>query len=331
MNLYQTLDAYVQNHALIAANQTIIIALSGGPDSVFLLHYLVHLQKTYNLTLIAAHLDHEWRTTSVDDARFCEQLCARLGITLVMQKLSALPGSPSPVAKTEEMGRIARRIFFEQLTTTYNAHSVALAHHHDDQQETFFIRLMRGASLTGLCSMRPHSGIYIRPLLAIDKKDIVAFLDAHNYAYVIDPTNACDVYLRNRLRNNLMPLLQEIDPRWQKNFAKTLEQLQETEQFLEKFTITLFNDFATLQPDGTYRLNLAVMRAMDKVMQYRLLVYWLVREQLPFPVSQGFLDELIRFIMHPHGGTHALTPQWQIKKEKNSLFIQTTTTIKEGS
>lgn len=328
MNLYHTLDAYVQKHKLIAADQIIIVALSGGPDSIFLLHYLVHLQKTYNLTLIAAHLDHEWRASSVDDAEFCKQLCASLNIQLVVEKLSALPGLPTDVPKTEEMGRIARRIFFEQLATEYGAQSVALAHHHDDQQETFFIRLMRGASLTGLCSMRPHSGIYIRPLLAIDKKDIIAFLDAHNYAYVIDPTNASDLYLRNRLRNNLMPLLQEIDPRWQKNFAKTLEQLQETEQFLERLTITTFNDLATAQTDGTFRLNLTRLRALDKVMQYRVLVYWLVREKLPFPVSQGFLDELLRFIMHPHGGTHAITAQWQIKKATGSISICKATTIK---
>jgi tRNA(Ile)-lysidine synthase len=328
MNLYQILDAYVDKHQLIASQQTIIVALSGGPDSVFLLHYLLHLQDRYQLKLIAAHLDHEWRTTSADDARFCAQLCAELGITCVIEKLSALPGLPEQIRPTEEMGRMARRIFFEQLATEHHAQAIALAHHHDDQEETFFIRLMRGASLTGLCSMRPRHGHYIRPLLAITKEKILQFLHAHNFAYVIDPTNASEHYLRNRLRNKLMPLLKEIDPRWQQNFAKTLEQLQNTEQFLEQLTATTFHELARKQPNGSYQMDLAGVRALDKVMQYRLLVYWLVQERLPFPVSQAFLDELLRFIMQPQGGTHTIMAQWQIKKEKGNLFIDTTSAIK---
>ena len=152
---------------LIAESSKIILGLSGGPDSIYLLHKLASLRNTGTIKeLIAAHLDHEWRQDSAKDVAFCKQACKSLNVPFVSKKLSELnlsfKGSP------EEIGRNARRYFLEQIRTKHNADLIALGHHLQDQEETFFIRLIRGTSLSGLCAMWPKKGFYIRPLLQMN-------------------------------------------------------------------------------------------------------------------------------------------------------------------
>ncbi len=149
--LYTQITTFSNQHNLIPPHATLIVGLSGGPDSVLLLHYLAALAHTHNLTLIAAHLDHEWRPDSYKDVEFCQELTQRLGIKLVASKLSDLSLSRKFNGSKEEYARSMRRHFLEQIQHQYHANFIALAHHADDQQETFFIRMMRGTSLSGLC------------------------------------------------------------------------------------------------------------------------------------------------------------------------------------
>src|SRR3990172_2797015 len=126
-----------------------------------------------------------------------------------------------------------RRFFFESLVKEYNATSIALGHHADDQMETFFMRLIRGAQISGLIGMKPKNKLYIRPLLSISKAEIVNYLDENNISYMIDSTNQSDAFLRNRIRNAAIPTLKQADPRFENQFQRTLGNLQETESFLE--------------------------------------------------------------------------------------------------
>ena len=221
--LFDTIHSFANSHKLLADNQTIIIGLSGGPDSVFLLHFLAHLRPTYNLTLVAAHLDHQWRENSADDVLFCRQLCDTLNIPLASNTISDLGLSLKFNGSQEEIGRKARRFFLESVKAQQNAHTIALGHHAQDQQETFFIRLVRGASLSGLTGMKVKEKDYIRPLLATNKKVILEYLHANNISYLRDPSNESDAYLRNRIRKHVIPALQLCDTRFETNFASTLE------------------------------------------------------------------------------------------------------------
>src|SRR5579872_4562008 len=238
--LFQRINSYISQHNLIPPNSTIILGLSGGPDSVFLAHLLADMQKKGLCTVIAAHLDHQWRTDSANDVQFCQALAEQLGITFVSTSIDNLSLSVKFNGSKEEMGRRMRRHFFEQVKNEHEAHAIALAHHADDQQETFFIRLLRGASLTGLTGMKPHHGDYIRPLLEISKAEILDYLTAHQITYLIDPTNESDAYLRNRIRNTVIPALTATDNRFSANFMATLHRLQETEEFLDHLTELFF-------------------------------------------------------------------------------------------
>ena len=162
--MFQLIKNYIIKHNLINPHDTIIIGLSGGPDSVFLLHALLHIKDKYNLTLIAAHLNHEWRPEADAEEELCRHL-ARTILNFVSQKLSCLIITVKKNGSKEQDARLMRRHFLESVAHTYNAQRIALGHHAQDQQETFFIRLIRGSSLTGLTGIKPHAGLYIRPLL----------------------------------------------------------------------------------------------------------------------------------------------------------------------
>lgn len=220
------------NKNLFLPNTTVVVGLSGGPDSVCLLHWLVQ-QKDLGLTLIAAHLDHEWRPNSHKDVLFCKELCQKLGITFITQKASELPHQPKYNGSQEEVGRKLRRAFFEQVAQDYNANTIALGHHTGDQQETFFIRLMRGTTISGLGGMKEQDGKYVRPLLHVSKETIYAYLKKNNLSYLTDTTNNSEAFLRNRIRKHLIPALQHCDQRSHKQLVRIMHHLQETETFLQ--------------------------------------------------------------------------------------------------
>src|SRR5579872_7038532 len=139
--LYQKIYTAIQKDQLITPGDTLIIGLSGGPDSIFLLHVLASLRQELNLKLIAAHLDHGWRPDSGKDGQFCQQATSALGVDLLIRKFSDLGISLKFNGSLEELGRQARRHFFEAVRQQYQAQAIALGHHLQDQQETFFIRL----------------------------------------------------------------------------------------------------------------------------------------------------------------------------------------------
>lgn len=314
--MFEKVYSFIEQHNLVPDKSTIIVGLSGGPDSVFLLHVLHQLQSTKNITIIAAHLDHQWRPDSERDILFCQQLCNKLGIPFVHQKLSALGFTKKYGGSQEEYARHARRFFFESVAQQYHAPLIALAHHHDDQQETFFIRLLRGSSLTGLTAMQPQHGLYIRPLLPVSKKEILDYLQAHTISYLTDPTNISDDFLRNRIRNTVIPALRTSDARFDINFATTLERLQETETFLQKLTEQTYATVCTDQ-----KLDYKKLLMLDPVMRYRILLHWLCHEQVSFTPTQAFFDEIVRFFQQSKSNAHAIHSEWKIKKIKNNKVL----------
>ncbi len=322
MNILKAIDTFIKNHNLLEPQQTIVVGLSGGPDSVFLLHYLLEKQHDLKLNLIAAHLDHEWRESSAQDAEFCKALCAKLNVTFISRRLSELNINIKSSGSKEQDARKARRFFFETIAVEYDANGIALAQHKNDQEETFFIRLLRGSSLSGLCGMWPKRGLYIRPLLPINKKEILTWLTTNNIAYVTDLTNISDDFLRNRIRNKLIPYISEIDSRFSTTLLKTMERLQQTELFLQRLTLQTFTQIAQFDNKvDAHVINKKAFMQLDPVMQYRILVHWLTLESVQFPVTQTFFDEVIRFIEQPVSKMHEIHELWGIIKKRNSFYI----------
>lgn len=320
MRLFTTIEQFITKHNLIQQNNTIVIGLSGGPDSVFLLHILVSLQFQYNLTLIAAHLNHEWRPESGQEEQLCASIAQQHNIKFISAKLSELPHKPKYNGSKEEYARAMRRFFLENVAREYNANCIALGHHAQDQQETFFLRLIRGSSLTGLTAMKPHASPYIRPLLEINKQEILAWLSNNNITYAIDSSNESDLFLRNRIRATLLPAVQSCDARFNDNFLKTINRLKETETFMENAARNAFQNISYTK-NGTTGIDTALLAATDKALHHRIIIHWLITNNLPFPTTQTFFDETLRFLLSPRGGSHAVHPKWSITKNQQLASI----------
>ncbi len=318
-NLISHVHDFIQEHTLIKPGSIIIVGLSGGPDSVFLLHVLLPLHKEGVCTIIAAHLDHEWRTDSHKDAQFCQDLAQSLGVRCITKKISDLALNVKFNGSQEEMGRAMRRHFFAAIKQQESADLIALGHHADDQQENFLIRLIRGTSLTGLIGMRPEADGYIRPLLALSKNEILTYLHTHTIAYLQDPTNTSDNYLRNRLRKNVLPALKLADHRFEKNFQSTLERLHNAELLLEKITQETFNKISANSGES---LDKQAFLSLDTYLQQRLLMYWFSLCKVPFPVSESFLQEILRFIKHGNSKSHQVHVQWELAQDSERICIK---------
>lgn len=348
-SLLDRITVFTQKYSLLPHGSTIVIGLSGGPDSVFLLHYLAGLGQEKGLTLIAAHLDHGWRAESGQDAQFCQELATRYQIPFILKHLKETHVS---FKVSEEVGRKARRAFFEQVAKEQGAQAIALAHHADDQMETFFLRLIRGTSLTGLTGMKPKDGLYIRPLLEISKQEILDYLHGHQIPYVIDASNQSDEYLRNRIRNQVIPALKACDERFAKNFATTHAKLIETEEFLQEQSAAQLQEMTNnlaetpskngsakskpargkcehserIEPCGPIfnsgsqfsnqidSLDIQKLLKLHPVLRNRVLINWLITHKVPFTPSQGLLDEIVRFLENTKANKHTLYGKWRIIK-----------------
>lgn len=320
--LIERIHLFIQKHTLIAPHTKIIIGLSGGPDSIFLLHLLAELAPKNNLTLIAAHLDHEWRTNSWQDAALCTQVTSDLGIELIVKKRSALTGFNQKFnGSLEEQGRHLRRFFFEQLAQERNADCIALGHHLQDQQETFFIRLARGSSLTGLTIMQPNAHGYIRPLLETNKDELLAFLAEKQLPFATDSTNDADTFLRNRIRKQILPALDQCDARFNQNFLKTITRLQEAEQTLAQITQEHFERLSSYHDDARW-IAIDQFFTLTTHLQDRILMHWLITHGITFPLSHRFLQEAKRFLKNGVSQTHTLCADIIVLKIKNRATIQ---------
>lgn len=306
--------------AQLGPKPTIIVGLSGGPDSVFLLHQLKQLSDAGLCTLVAAHLNHGWRAEAADDAAWCKVLCEQLAIPFVADHGDNYPVDKKYDGSAEAVGRKKRQLFYAAVKAQYQAAVIALGHHQDDQLETFFIRLARGTSLSGLHGMDALDGTYLRPLLYTSKQEILDWLTKNEICFLTDATNAQDKYLRNRIRHHVVPALQQCDQRFGASITNTMARLKDEDQFLDDLTCESFAKlFATKQS-----ASLPDFLAHPPVLQRRLIIHWLIAEKVLFCPSEGLIEEILRFLHHPNGGSHQISSTHALVKQKSRIRLENT-------
>jgi tRNA(Ile)-lysidine synthase len=319
MSLITKIAHFITKHKLILPDQKIVIGFSGGPDSVFLAHALLDLKKTMPFSVHLAHLDHQWRKTSSKDAQFCSlfgqnnQLHLTIGLAQDFSSTLKFNGSK------EEFARNIRKAFFKEVMLQTDADTLVLAHHADDQLETFFIRLMRGTTLSGIKGMLPKENQTIRPLLALSKEEILGFLHRHDIKYCIDETNNSDLFLRNRIRNTVIPAAHTIDSRFKPNSLRAITHLAHAEEYLTLHTQELFDQVCILIASKRW-LSITPFLAIAPFMQHRIVMHWLCTEKVPFVPSEKLILEIIRFLKNKRSTTHTIK-NWHIYKQKDQATI----------
>lgn len=225
MGILDRISKKIKDEKLLVGGEKVIIAFSGGPDSVFLLEILLQLKEVFNLKLVLAHVNHLLRGKDSDgDEEFVKSLGKRLELPVFVKRADINEISKERGMGLEEAGREIRYEFFGEVLKEVQGDKVALAHNKDDQIETFMFRLIRGTSLEGLEGINSKRECYIRPILDIYKSEIMKFLDEKEIEYRIDSSNFESNYTRNSIRLELIPF---IEKRYNNSFKEKIFSLME--------------------------------------------------------------------------------------------------------
>ncbi len=268
--------SFIQRYSLLAHNQHLVIGVSGGPDSLTLLHLLTRLRDEYDLQLRAAHLNHQLRSDADADSDFVARVAASWNVPCTVERVNVEAFARENKLSIEEAGRRARYEFFARLGNV-----VAVAHNADDQAETVLMHFLRGAGVGGLRGMLPKasnpwavnsSQWIIRPLLNITRKEIEAYCLQHNLEPRIDSTNTDTTYFRNRLRHELLPTLETYNPNIREILCRVAE-VSSGDYDLLRGVIQTAWDAAAISPADSdlVAFDLAKWRALPLALQRALL------------------------------------------------------------
>ncbi len=217
----------------IKPDSTVIIGVSGGSDSIYLLDQCLNLAKEKPFTIIVAHINHNLRGKESDnDEVFVKKTAQKNGLTFEVKKLK-----PILKGNTEELCRNARYTFFEKMRQKHKATWILTAHHLQDNIETVLFNLVRGSFLNGLkgIAMVSPQRHLLRPMLNLHKEEILTYLKKNKLKYCTDKTNLDTRFSRNLLRHNVIPQLQKINSNFSETFAKNILNLQEAAEFIEEY------------------------------------------------------------------------------------------------
>ena len=238
--------------ALIPPGAKVLCGLSGGGDSVALLHWLASHRESRGFSLCAAHLDHSIRPESAEDAAFAQDLCARWQVPFFTQRIDIPKLAHKTGQSLEVAAREARRAFLLETAAREEATLVALAHHAHDQAETVLMHLSRGAGARGLGGMAPKQGLLIRPFLTITKPEILAYLVQHSLPFREDATNADLAIPRNLVRCQVLPPLEGLYPGAARAMAQAAAALRKDEEYLLGEAEKLLHPYLRREGDGWF-------------------------------------------------------------------------------
>jgi tRNA(Ile)-lysidine synthase len=275
-NLIKKIQNSIFENTLFEQKAKIILGVSGGPDSTCLLSVFCKLQKKYALELIVAHINYGLRgTDSEKDEQFVQKLAKKYNLTLTIFKPKIEKEN-----KSEEALRDIRYAFFEKMRREKQFDLIAVAHNADDQAETVLMRLLRGTGLAGLSAMQAKNNKIIRPLLETTRKEILIYLKTEKLKYRIDKTNRQNVYLRNKIRNKLMPYLKKnFNPSLKQVLSRSAKSFEEDYSVIENITEKAWEENKTLSVKKLLSLPIAIQK---RVLQKAL------AQKNPQLVRQGF-------------------------------------------
>jgi len=229
--MYSKFLQTIEKHGMLTPNSKVLVALSGGADSVLMLRLLCRYREDFGIILRAAHLNHYLRgEESLRDENFVKALCNELDIPLDIRRVDIHKECEATGEGCEECGRRIRYEFFNSIIDDDTL--IATAHNLDDRVETLIMNIIRGTTLNGICSISPKRDNIIRPLINISKKDILSYCKEMGYDFVIDSSNLTDIYRRNQIRHNLLPYFFETNPSFEKSAVRMFESVEEDNKFL---------------------------------------------------------------------------------------------------
>ena len=240
-NIINIVKNNIVENSLVKKGDKIVVAVSGGPDSMCLLDTLYRLKDELEFSILVAHVNHGIRIESDLEKEYVEKYCKERNIPFFYLKVDVPKLSKEKKISEETCGRMVRYDFFEKVRQENNADLIAVAHNLNDNIETIILNQIRGCGLKGLIGMDFKFNNIIRPLLTIEKKDILVYNNELELDPCFDKTNEEDIYLRNKIRLQLIPYLQELNPNFVTNISRMRNILKEDNDFIEEYTNIVFD------------------------------------------------------------------------------------------
>lgn len=317
----------IETYNLIEKNDKIVIGVSGGPDSICLLHVLYGLKEKLGIEIVVAHVNHMLRDVADLETEYVQSFCKKLGIECYVKKADILEISKTQKKGTEEVGRQVRYDFFDEVAKKTNSNKIATAHNSNDRAETVILNILRGSGLSGLKGIEPiRDNKYIRPLINTDRQDIENYCNDNKLEPKYDKTNNENIYTRNKVRNTVIPYIKkEFNP----NIIKTINRLSslatEENEYLQAITKQKFENLLIEKTENII-LDLHKFNSLNLVIKRRLILY-IINEVLHTTngIEKVNIDDIIKLCKNNIGNKY-LMPIKEIKvyvKKGKIYFIKT--------
>jgi tRNA(Ile)-lysidine synthase len=309
-DLTESVAATINKYGMFQGGETVLVGLSGGPDSVCLLIILVRLRNKYGLTVHAVYVNHNLRPEETPkEIEFCQDFCRKLGVNFLVKSVDVLSRVKSLGLNKQEAGRELRYSAFDEAALEVGAGKIALAHNADDQVETMCMRFLRGAGPGGLSGMPAKRGKVVRPLIEIGRADIETFLSADNIPFVVDSSNLGMEYFRNRVRRVLIPTMKELNPSLAGTMAHTSSILQEEERYFGLVVTKALMKMISRKTNKRIELFLAPIERMDTVILRRVLRRAIEQTDSLRGISFTHVEDIIGLVKNGASGSRLYLPR----------------------
>lgn len=271
----------IKKYKLIEEGDKIVVAVSGGPDSISMLDILFKLKKRkeINCELIVAHINHMIREEATEDEKFVENFCKKNNIKCYIKRIDVPKYANNNKIGHEEAGRVVRYQFFDEIMKKESANKIAIAHNKNDKVETMIMNMLRGSGISGLKGIEiTRDNKYIRPIIEIEREEIESYCEENNLKPRIDKTNFLNDCTRNKIRNIAIPYIKkEFNP----NFIETMNRLSdvivEEDNFMKKITEENYNKIKISEKSNEIILDLKLFNKEEEIIRKRLILYTIAK------------------------------------------------------
>ena len=325
----------IRKYNLIENGDSIVVGVSGGPDSICLLHVLNDLKNELNLKIYVAHINHMIRKEADEETEYVKSFCKNIGVECFVKRIDVIKISKELKIGTEEAGRKIRYDFFEEVLKNTNSNKIATAHNNNDKVETIIMNILRGSGIAGLKGLDPiRENKFIKPLIEISREEIEAYCEENKLEPRIDKSNNENIYTRNKVRNSVIPYIEkEFNPNIIKTINRLSEVATEENEYLDKITIQAFNEINVRaisegnieknKETETITLDLKKFNNLELVIKRRLILYT-INELLGTidGIEKINIDDIIKMCSKNIGNKYLMpTKKIKILVKKGKIFF----------
>lgn len=272
LDTIERIDQFANKHHMFDKVENIVAGVSGGADSMCMLHILYLLQEKYGYKLTVVHIHHGIRGIEADeDMEYVENYCKINGISYQGFRFQVEKMAKEDHLSSEEAGRMVRYETFHKVLEEVGGGKIAVAHNSDDNSETFLLNLFRGSGIKGLSGIQPVRDGIIRPVLCLKRSEILEYLRENGIDYKTDKTNEGDLYTRNKIRNKILPYIRtDINERASEHIAQAADALNEINEYMEKQAELQYGECVTMS-ESMYTISIAKFENVDRVIKKMIL------------------------------------------------------------